>query len=79
VDRRLLVGVRDPGRQVEEDLLRREAGRRVERAEVLPVLGALADLLGELALGRLERALPLLVELAGRQLEQVGTCGAPRR
>ena len=45
-------------------------GRGVEARQVLPGAGALADLLGELALGRVERALPLLVELAGRQLEQ---------
>src|SRR5215210_5399616 len=37
--------------------------------EVLPVLGRLADLLGELPAAALERALPLLVELAGRELE----------
>ena len=39
---------------------------------MLPVAGGLADLLGQLALRALERALALLVELAGGQLEQVG-------
>ena len=34
--------------------------------------GGLADLLGELALARSRAGLPLLVELAGRHLEQVG-------
>src|SRR5215203_5080697 len=67
-----LVDVGDAGRQVQEDLLAGEPGRRVERPELPPVLGALADLLRELALGRLERALAMLVELAGRDLEQVG-------
>ena len=33
--------------------------------------GLLADLLGELALGGLQRVLALVVELAGRDLEQV--------
>ena len=47
-------------------------GRGVEGAERLPVGGLLADLLGELALGRLERVLALLVELAGGDLQQVG-------
>src|SRR2546421_527065 len=50
LDLRALAGVADPGGKEEEDLLGREAGRGVERAEVLPVLGGLADLLGELAL-----------------------------
>src|SRR5262245_52782199 len=50
----------------------REAGRGVEARQVLPAAGALADLLGELALGGVERAFALLVQLAGRQLEQGG-------
>ena len=54
------------------DLLVREARRGEERAERLPFGGLLADLLGELALGGLQRVLALLVELAGRDLEQVG-------
>ena len=54
------------------DLLVREARRGEERAERLPVGGLLADLLGELALGGLQRVLALLVQLAGGDLEQVG-------
>ena len=54
------------------DLLVREAWRGEERAERLPLGGLLADLLGELALRGLQRVLALLVELAGRDLEQVG-------
>ncbi len=54
------------------DLLAGEAGRGEERAERLPLGGLLADLLGELALGGLERVLAGLVELAGDDLEQVG-------
>src|SRR5262245_30921546 len=50
----------------------REAGRGVEARQVLPAVRALADLLGELALGGVERALALLVQLARRQLEQGG-------
>ena len=67
-----LVDVGDAGGQEEVHLLVGEARRRVEGAQRLPVLGLLADLLGQLALGRVERRLALLVELAGRQLEQVG-------
>src|ERR671915_533513 len=40
--------------------------------QVAPGASALADLLGELALGGVERVLPVLVELAGGQLEQCG-------
>ena len=61
-----------PGGEEEVDLLVGEAGRGEERAERLPVGGLLADLLGELALGGLQRVLALLVELAGGDLEQVG-------
>src|SRR5215213_7803105 len=68
----LRLGVREPRGEVDVALLVREAGRGVEGHEVLPVLGGLADLLGELALGRRERLLPLHVELARGQLEQVG-------
>src|SRR5215210_6734977 len=71
VDLGLLVGVGDSRRQEEVDLLVGEAGRGVEGAQRLPVLGLLADLLGQLALGGLQRLLALLVELAGRYLEQV--------
>ena len=52
-------------------LLVREARRRPVRREVLPRPRALPDLLGELALGGLQRRLPLLVELARRDLEQL--------
>src|SRR5215207_7696630 len=45
LDLGLLAGVRDPRGQEEVDLLVREAGRGVERAERLPVLGLLAHLL----------------------------------
>src|SRR3954447_13122831 len=62
--------------EVDVTLLVREAGRGVEGGEVLPLRGGLADLLGELALGGVERRLALDVELARRQLEQVG--GADR-
>jgi len=47
------------------------AGRRVKRQHLLPVVGIAADLLGELALGGLQRRLALDVELAGGQLERV--------
>src|SRR5689334_7765272 len=60
VDLGSLADVRDAGGEVEPDLLVGEPGRRVEGPEVLPVLGLLADLLGQLALGGLERALPRL-------------------
>src|SRR5215208_6430576 len=50
-------------------LLGREARRRIEARQMLPRARALADLLGELALRGVERALAI-VELAGRQLEQ---------
>ena len=69
---RLGLGVRQPRREVDVDLLVAEAGRGVVGVQVLPVLGRLADLLGQLALGRLERLLPLDVELARGDLEQVG-------
>src|SRR5919109_1135501 len=65
--RLLVIEIR---RQVDVALLVREAGRGVEARQVLPGPGALADLLRELALGRIERLLPLLVELAGRKLEE---------
>ena len=42
------------------------------------MLGRLADLLGELALGGLERLLALDVELAGGDLEQVRARRSPR-
>ena len=70
-----LVDVREPGGEEEVDLLVGEAGRGVEGAERLPVLGLLADLLGQLALGGLQRRLALDVELAGRDLQQVGDAG----
>src|SRR3954447_23495410 len=60
------------GGEVDVTLLVREAGRRVEGREVLPLRRGLADLLGELALRGVERRLALDVELARRQLEQVG-------
>jgi hypothetical protein len=66
-----LCDVRDAGGEEQVDLLARETRRREERSERLPVLGLLADLLGELALGRVQRVLALLVELAGGDLEQV--------
>src|SRR3954452_18814007 len=69
-------GVRQPGGQVDVADLVAEAGRGEERVQVLPLRGGLADLLGELALGGLHRLLALDVELAGRELEQVG--GADR-
>ena len=69
---RLGLGVRQPGGEVDVALLVGEAGRGVEGVQVLPVLGRLADLLGELPLGGLQRLLALDVELAGGQLEQVG-------
>ena len=62
--------VEQVGREEHVALLVDEPGRGVEGDEVPPGARALADLLGELALGGLERALALLVELAGRQLQQ---------
>ena len=41
-------------------------------------VGRLADLLGQLALGGLQRLLALLVELAGRDLQQVRRRRSPR-
>ena len=46
---------------------------------MLPVLGRLADLLGQLAPGAVQRRLALLVELAGGELEQVGVAGGLTR
>src|SRR5919197_3370950 len=48
------------------------ADRRDELGDGLPVLGSLADLLGQLALGRGERRLALDVEAPGGDLEEVG-------
>src|SRR6187200_1076732 len=61
--------------EVDVALLVGEAGRGEERRQVLPAIGRLPDLLGELAAAALERALPRLVELAGGQLEQVVVAG----
>src|ERR1700710_2901679 len=46
---RLGLGVRQPGREIDDAALVREAGRGVVVVQQLPVLGRLADLLGELA------------------------------
>src|SRR5215210_4906165 len=74
LDALVVFGVRglvvEVGRQVDVALLRRESGRGVEAREQPPAAGALADLLGQLALRRLLWPLPLLVELAGGKLEQ---------
>ena len=67
-----LLDVGDAGGQEQMDLLVGEPGRGVEAPERLPVVGLLADLLRQLALGRLQRLLAGLVELAGGDLEQVG-------
>src|SRR4051812_9497121 len=60
------------GGEEDVDALVGEAGGAPVGLEVLPVVGGLSDLLGELALAGVERLLALLVELAGGQLEQVG-------
>src|SRR5215204_2942702 len=72
VVRGLRALVAEPRGQEQVALLVGEAGRQEHTHERLPVRGRLADLLGELALRRLEHALALLVQLAGRQLEQRG-------
>src|SRR4051794_20108854 len=76
VDALVLLGlgrrVRQPGGQVDVADLVGEAGRGEERVQVLPLRGGLADLLGKLALRGRQRLLALDVELAGRELEQVG-------
>src|SRR3954464_12663594 len=76
VDALVLVGlrrrVRQPGREVDMADLVGEARRGEERVQVLPLRGGLADLLRQLALGGRQRLLALDVELAGRQLQQVG-------
>src|SRR3954467_14688745 len=69
---RLGLRVREVRGEVDVALLIREARRGVEGGEVLPLRPGLADLLRELALGGVERRLALDVELARRQLEQVG-------
>src|SRR4051812_8488551 len=56
---RLRLGVGQPRREVDVALLVGEPGRGVERRQVLPLVRGLADLLGELALGGLERLLAL--------------------
>src|SRR5215211_235985 len=57
LDALVLLGVRglvvEVSRQVDVALLRRESGRGVEAREQPPAAGALADLLGQLALRRL--------------------------
>ena len=66
------LGVVEAGRQVDPDPLVGEPDRReVRPLHELPVARRLADLLGELALGAVERVLALHVELAGRQLEHL--------
>jgi hypothetical protein len=80
LDALLVVGwvdlaVVQPGGQEEVDLLVHHADAREERRQVLPLVGALADLLGQLALPGLQRLLPLLVELARRDLQHVGVAG----
>src|SRR5512132_1401059 len=69
---RLRRGVRQPGGAVDVADLVGEARRGEERVQVLPFRGGLADLLRQLALGGLQRLLALDVELAGRDLQQVG-------
>src|ERR671916_1762684 len=54
---RLGRGVAQPCGEVDVALLVREARRRVEGVQVLPLRGGLPDLLGQLALGGLERLL----------------------
>src|SRR3954465_4339000 len=56
---RLGLRVGEAGGEVDVALLVGEAGRRVEGRHVLPLGGGLADLLGELALGGVERGLAL--------------------
>jgi hypothetical protein len=53
-----------------DELVGHPRARHVRR-DRLPLLGRLADLLGELALGGLERRLALLVEAARGDLEEV--------
>src|SRR3954447_17928703 len=64
------LDVRQARGQVDMHLLVREAGGAPVGLEVDPVRGRLADLLGELAPGGVERRLALLVEPAGRDLEE---------
>src|SRR3954449_1300966 len=66
-----LLDVAQAGGEEHVHLLVAEAGRAPVGLQVLPVLAGLADLLGELAPGRVQRPLAPFVELAGRQLEQV--------
>src|SRR5918996_3056302 len=64
--------VEEVGGEVDVALLVGEAGRGVEARQAPPGACPLADLLGQLAPGRVERILARLVELAGGQLEQGG-------
>jgi hypothetical protein len=66
------VGIGQVGGQIEGDPLVRVAGSGVEGREELPVGGGLADLLGQLALGGLQGRLALDVQLARRELKEVG-------
>ena len=63
-----------PAGQEEHVPLGRDAGRRPEREQLLPVRGLELDLLEQLALRRLERVLAIGVAQAGRQL-QIGAGG----
>ncbi len=68
------LGLGDVGeaRRVEQlEALVAEAAGGEEAGQWLPLVGGLADLLGQLALGCLQRRLALDVELARGQLEQV--------
>src|SRR5919197_2122550 len=66
------VLVAQAGRQEDVHGFVHHADRRDGLGDRLPVLGRLADLLGQLALGRIERRLALDVEAAGGALGEIG-------
>src|SRR5215210_8107466 len=72
LDALVLFGVRglvvEVGRQVDVALLRRESGRGVEAREQPPAAGALADLLGDLAIGLLAVVITKAVHAHRRDL-----------
>jgi flagellar basal body-associated protein FliL len=76
LDALVLVGVRallaEAGGVEDLDDLVGHPGRRDVAADRLPAGRRLADLLGQLPFGRLERRLALLVQPAGRDLQEVG-------
>src|SRR3954452_9137463 len=75
LDAFVLVGlgsaIAQAGRVEDVDGLVRHARARHVRRDRLPLLGGLANLLGELALGGLERRLAFLVEAARGDLQEV--------